>query len=376
MPCSTGSPASSASAAAAADGALRRPTMKPYAQVVVNVPIRRTFARTNEPPPNPFEDESAGAHTLGGGAAQFQTFHYAIPTALLDQVQVGHLVWVPFGRQELQGLVVSLDESSPVPTKPIKRTARPQPVLTPAQIELAFWLADYYVAPLSETIKLFLPPGLLYKAERGPSVRAKREDQIELCIPAAEIRSRLLQLGRANKQVQVVEALLAAPGHALSADDLRRQCDLRSDSTFDTLQKAELIEREDDQIRLLHETNDIEAYLLTARGTAKYEPILHALAAADGPMWKSDLYAQADADLSALRTLHKAGLIEMTELVRYRDPLAGRTYRRTSSPPLTDQQERVWGRIDGELFSGGEDTIAPTRFLLHGATGSGKTEIY
>ena len=349
--------------------------MKPYAQVVVNVPIRRTFARHNEPAPNPFEDESANAHLLGGGEAQFQTFHYSVPIDLLDVLQVGHLVWVPFGRQELQGLVVSLDASSPVQTKPIQRLARPQPVLTQAQIQLAFWLADYYIAPLSETIKLFLPPGLLYKAERGPSVRAKREEQIELRVPVAEIRPRLLQMGRASKQVQMLEALLSAPGHILAVDDLRREYNASS-SHFTKLQDLGLTERDGDHIRLVPSADEVESYLLSARGTAKFEPILHALATAEGPLWKSDLYAQVEADLSALRDLHKAGLIEMTELVRYRDPLAGRTYRRTTSPPLTEQQSTVWGRIDGELFSADAASITPARFLLHGATGSGKTEIY
>ncbi len=350
--------------------------MKRFAQVVVNVPIRRSFAPRTEPAPNPYEDETTAAHTLRGGLAQFQTFHYDLPPDLLDIVQIGHMVWVPFGRQELQGLVVAFDETSPVQTKSIKRLARPQPVLTPAQIELAFWIADYYVAPLSETIKLFLPPGLLYKADRGPTVRAKHEEQIDLRVLPAQIRPRLLQMGRAGKQVQVLETLLAAPGHHLTAQELRSSCDLRSGSTLDTLHKAGLIEREEDQVRLAQTTAQIEQYLLTARGTAKYEPILQALAAAEGPLWKSELYAQVDADLAGLRDLQGAGLIEMTELVHYRDPLAGRTYRRTSSPPLTDQQARVWGRIAGELFATDDQEITPARFLLHGATGSGKTEIY
>lgn len=349
--------------------------MQQFAQVVVNVPIRRSFGREQTAPPNPFEDEGESAHSLGGGPARFQTFHYHLPPDLIGTVQAGHLVWVPFGHQEVQGIVTTLDENSPMPTKAIKRLARPHPVLTPAQIELAFWMADYYIAPLSETIKLLLPPGLLHKADRGPSVRAKREEQIELLIPADQIRQRLFTLGRQTRQVLVLETLLAEPGKSFSEADLMERCDLRSKSTLDSLISKGLICRDDQGIRLALSVEEAETSILDLRGARKYAPVLAALATFEGALWKSELYEKVDTDLKTLRDLHDARLIEMTEQVHYRDPLAGRTYRRTAPPILTEQQEQVWATIRSQLFPT-DDGIAPAHFLLHGATGSGKTEIY
>ena len=80
-------------------------------------------------------------------------------------MEAGHLVWVPFGPQKLQGVVLRTSDYSPVPTKAVLRLARPEPVLTPVQIRLAEWIATQYVAPLAEAIKLFLPPGLLVRAD-------------------------------------------------------------------------------------------------------------------------------------------------------------------------------------------------------------------
>ena len=54
--------------------------------------------------------------------------------------------------------------------------------MLPAQIDLARWIADYYVAPISEAVKLFLPPGLLAKDGDSPAVKAKRELQIALLV--------------------------------------------------------------------------------------------------------------------------------------------------------------------------------------------------
>ncbi|MBX3001586.1 MAG: primosomal protein N' [Caldilineaceae bacterium] len=349
--------------------------MQQFAQVVVNVPIRRSFGREQTAPPNPFEDDGESAHSLGGGPARLQTFHYHLPADLIGTLQAGHLVWVPFGNQEVQGIVTALDESSPMPTKAIKRLARPQPVLTPAQIELAFWMADYYIAPLSETLKLLLPPGLLHKANSGPGVRAKREEQIELLIPADEIHSHLFKLGRQTKQVLVLETLLAEPEKLLSAVALRERCNLRSKDQIDSLIEKGIILWEDGSVRLALTVEEATASILDLRGASKYAPVLAALAESDGPLWKSDLYAKAETNIQMLRDLHDARLIEITEQVRYRDPLAGRAYRRTISPRLTDQQEQVWETIRAQFFPT-DQGITPAHFLLHGATGSGKTEIY
>ncbi|MFZ1753901.1 MAG: primosomal protein N' [Caldilineaceae bacterium] len=351
-------------------------TAEIYVEVVVNVPIRRTFGRGQTPPPPADLPGFAGEEdTSDDSAAALQTFHYHLPPELLGAVQPGHLVWVPFGRQTLQGIVVRLTDGAPVATKPIKRLARPQPVLTPAQIALSFWIADYYVAPLSEAVKLFLPPGLLKKDEDDAGIRAKREEVISLRIRRQEIRRSLFGLGRQSKQVQVLETLLAAPEHTLAIAELQIRCDLRTAATLKRLETDGLIALEDDIARLALSVSEAEAALLALRGVEKYRIVLESLADADGPLWKSELYARVDTNLAVLRELHEAGLVQMAEKVRFRDPLAGRIYPRTWPLRLTEQQAGVWQAIRSACFAiEGEPT--PARFLLHGVTGSGKTEIY
>jgi primosomal protein N' (replication factor Y) len=91
-----------------------------------------------------------------------RAFHYRIPPALVDQVRLGQLVWVSFGRQRQQGIVVGFDTQSPVQqTKDLTAIARPEPVLLPHQIELAFWISQRYLAPLFDCLALMMPPGIL-----------------------------------------------------------------------------------------------------------------------------------------------------------------------------------------------------------------------
>ena len=116
-----------------------------FVEVIVNVPIRRTFGRAAAPPPTDLDADDA-----------LQTYHYHLPPELENRVQPGHLVWAPFGHQEVQGVVARLADSAPVETRALLRLARPEPVLTPAQLDLARWIAQEYVAPVSEAVKLFL----------------------------------------------------------------------------------------------------------------------------------------------------------------------------------------------------------------------------
>jgi primosomal protein N' (replication factor Y) len=361
-----------------------------YVEVVVNAPIRRTFARRYATPPPPEDAGGELSADADAGQSRVQTFHYHLPPELETTVQAGSLVWVPFGHREVQGVVARRTASAPVTTKPVMRLARPEPVLTPAQLGLAAWIADYYVATLSEAVKLFLPPGLLTKDPDATGVRAKRELEIELLADAGEIERRLPTLGRSSQRACALELLMDSAGQSISLETLRTRCKMKSNSAIDALVQAGLVEKDAAGVTLAVEPAAARTALIEMRGSGKYLPALEALQAAGRPLWKSELYARADADLKILRELERAGLVALTEKVHFRDPLAGRTYPRTKPPLLTSEQVAVWTRIEAALdervTSGAMDETsnAPSigasavdrKFLLHGVTGSGKTEIY
>lgn len=127
-----------------------------YAVVAVDMTIRQKYGLLTRRD----DDEPADDPLV-------KTFHYLIPDKLLGSVEIGHLVWIPFGRQRRQGVVVDFDDEAPVPAiKPLDSVAVDEPVLQPYQIDLAYWISREYHAPLWDTLSLMLPPGIVQGTER------------------------------------------------------------------------------------------------------------------------------------------------------------------------------------------------------------------
>jgi primosomal protein N' (replication factor Y) len=96
------------------------------------------------------------------------TFTYAVPESLQGTVRPGSRVLVPFRKKAMVGVVVELAESAPQGTKirEITRVLDFVPALTPKLIELAHWIEGYYLAPIGEVFRAMLPPVTEVKSQR------------------------------------------------------------------------------------------------------------------------------------------------------------------------------------------------------------------
>src|SRR5690606_21429617 len=98
-------------------------------------------------------------------------FSYRVPPALLDRVQVGVRVRVPFGPRTVPGLVLELGDACPVDARkvrPITQVLEGAPVLEPDVLQLARWAAGYYHAPLGEVLGAAVPQDITARGRPAP----------------------------------------------------------------------------------------------------------------------------------------------------------------------------------------------------------------
>ncbi len=336
-----------------------------FVEVAVFVPIRREYHLDTTEVVHPAEAEEPPEQQ------EFRLFHYAVPAALRDRLEPGHLVNVPFGPRRVQGIVMRKRNTTPVPARDVLSLARDRPVLWDWQLRLAVWMGHHYIAPLAACLALFIPPGLLARSGSTAIVRAKYDWYIHLQVPAAAFMEALIPLGRVTRQSRVLEWLLDHPQATWTRQALREACDLPSPAAVRALRQKGWITLEGEVVRLAHPAAAVRRYLLELKGTHKYLAHLEAIAAHPTPVWKSDLRAMRKPDLHTLRWLAAHDLITLERRPRFRDPLAGAVFPPSTPLALTAWQQNVWQQLTPHL-----EPTAPGLVLLQGVTGSGKTEIY
>lgn len=156
-------------------------------------------------------------------------FQYGIPEKLVPQIKIGHRVLVPFGPRKVEGYVVELSDQLEIGADRLRSIVRlldENPIISPALMELAFWLRARYVGLLSEALQLMLPPGYRYGKER---VGVKKQQMVILRKPDAELRAnataqrRLMEILRVKPQMLAAELIKRARASYASLDSLARQ---------------------------------------------------------------------------------------------------------------------------------------------------------
>lgn len=244
------------------------------------------------------------------------TFTYAVPVAIQSSVQVGMRVLVPFGRNKTYlGIVARLHDRQPqgYEVKPISQLMDGEPIVTPEQLKLWQWIADYYLSPIGDVYKAALPAGL--KAEDG--YRPKTETYIRLT-PAYQNETALHValdiLARAPKQLEAFTAYLELSGWDQIEEMRNEQVDQISEITREELLNA------------------------------------------------------SHASATTLQQLEKRGMLETYEIEVGRLNHGGE-YHPELIKQLNEAQQTAYNQI---LMSMMKKPVT----LLHGVTSSGKTEIY
>jgi primosomal protein N' (replication factor Y) len=200
---------------------------------------------------------------------------------------------------------------------------------------------------------------------------------VELLLPPDDI-ARQLSAGkfkRAPAQTRVLEALLKA-GQPLPPGELHRAAVAR-------LEAAGIVRRstESAAVELLLSPDEVQQRIIELRGGQPFLDILNMLAREAEPVEVKKVYAETGTRLTQLERLTADGLVMLGEAETWRDPLIDHEFVPVAAPSLTTDQAAAWDEIRRYMDAVHWGDVSPTPdssgvFVLHGVTGSGKTEIY
>ncbi len=288
-----------------------------------------------------------------------RTFSYHIPDAF--PVEPGQLVWVPFGRRTLQGIVIKLAASPQVDvTKDILQPVEPSPLLSPLALQIGDWISRYYLAGLFDSLALLLPPQ--FKAHVTSTITQGDIDS-EVPESASPALDNLREAGRmpeADFTKSLGRGGLRTVNRLVERGTIRRNVALPHPGRF----------KYDSQVIPL---SGLDLETLISDGLSERQSQL--LSAVSNPPQRMPLaLARKEFGAYAVNALVDKGLIGL-EWTRASPP----SVPHLNSPPsgslltLTPEQRFAVERISAALD--GSDSRHRS-FLLHGVTGSGKTEVY
>ncbi len=279
-------------------------------------------------------------------------------------IQAGDIVSVPFGNRTLGGIVVQLMTQLP-PGLAVEQIKEVSEVVCTGFFSINYWdlllrVADYYHTPLLQVIRIALPPGILNRSQRRVRLIAKKH-LIEQSLPNLNATAcQLLALLQASPDGDYTWQFLTRKVRN-SRSGMQQLHNLKIVASY--IERPKLAKPKQQQVIIL--TGDPRNLELTKR----QKEVLLCLQQQSGEMLWSEFQKIAHTSKGFVEKLASDGYVQIVdrEILR-RDQTAG-IWQEDIQHQLTADQAQAIDKIENLLHTS-------TTILLHGVTGSGKTEVY
>ncbi|MGB0036563.1 MAG: primosomal protein N' [Candidatus Acidiferrales bacterium] len=295
------------------------------------------------------------------------TFTYAVPASLNGEDLLGRRVVVPFRNRAMIGVGVAVSDRAPevARVKEIAELMDPLPALTPKLIELGHWISRYYVAPIGETFRAMLPPEIELRHDREYWLTNEGRVYLEE-----------LAANEENTDVEAAELallrLIDSEGQPIPSARLRRLPNV--EAMAERLVRRGMLAAREVVRRRKTRTQKIVAWNTSneeASVNSAEKRIREVLTATRGPLPLGLLMTRAEVSRAVVQRLEKKGRLLTWEEPLTPDEGPWETDFIAPTNVLNSEQKQalaeIWRWLVAGEFSAG---------LIHGVTGSGKTEVY
>ncbi len=303
-----------------------------------------------------------------------KAFTYLVPQELEKQSKIGVRAVAPFGKRTLTGFIINRIKTSSVKDKikPIIDILDEQPIVDSSGLKFYQWLADYYLCSFGEALKLSIPYGseveskrkiipdqnacahFLSKEKNKSSTRAKI-----LKVLSEKNEINLRQLQKLVKKKNIYSILRSLQENGLV-------------TLLDQLQAAKVKAKTVNYVKLNKNVGEIYSVFpeIERRSPKQIKLLLELVNAKGKGLPVAELLNKTSSSKSSLDSLADKGLVKIYEQEidrRYVEEYKENQIKFSLSKHQTEVINEVSKVIDDKGFK---------TFLLHGVTGSGKTQVY
>ncbi|MEQ6050628.1 primosomal protein N' [Lysinibacillus capsici] len=284
-------------------------------------------------------------------------FDYQVPVEWISVIELGSRVKVPFGPRNVLGFVVGLKKETDVPLnklKAINQILDMEPVLTEEMLRMAKWLKNDTICYEIDALQVMLPSALRAKYEK--MIKLQQGQQLPL-----EVQAIFGKRQRVNFKEFERAGLLP----------LLKQMVAENIVAIENVVKQQGNVKEIRMVQITADQQLIERALEQSSRAAKQRLLLQWMCLHLGEIFTpQQICDEARVSISVLEAVIDKGAAQFIQEEVFRDPFT-KEVSRTHALQLTSEQQVALQAITTAM----DQQIAQT-FLLHGVTGSGKTEVY
>ncbi|QXE03049.1 primosomal protein N' [Terribacillus sp. DMT04] len=284
-----------------------------------------------------------------------RVYDYLIPAKLMDVLQPGMRVIVPFGNRRIMGFVLQISNSTEVDKlKEIQETMDLLPALTPELLDLGVWMGERTLSFHITALQAMLPQAM--KATYKKILVKTGDIPVELQSVFSKDNTALFE------QFEQSGVSFAILQQAIKAGQVELRYQVNSKETKKTVRMLDTKKTVDELQEELSKVNP---------RAMKQKALLEHFIEEPGPVAQKQLLSIYQTTASTLKPLLDADILQAYDKEIMRDPYEDRKIEPTTPLELSDSQAQALQPILESISTEKHDV-----FLLHGVTGSGKTEVY
>ncbi len=304
-----------------------------------------------------------------------KAFTYSVPKELEEFVKVGVRAVAPFGKRTLTGFIINIPDSISLKrdeVKPITDILDDRAIFTKKSIKFYEWLAEYYLCSLGEALKLLVPQGTDVESKKKIVVDKEFVNELVLNEKRKDSVNFKLLLELSQKNEISFTSLQKAVKKKNIYSQIRKLHNQGAVTIVDEIKEAAVKIKKVKYVKLAKSIAEIYSSFpeLDRNSPKQVKILLKLIEAKDIAFPAAELLHKTESSQSSLNGLEQKGLVKIFEKEvdrRFKEHYEEKHQQLI----LTEDQQEVVDEVSGSLT---EDEFKT--YLLHGVTGSGKTQVY